>query len=733
MNRVMGFMGVLGIVVFAAQPSALEAASVYSVDLVAKAALASGPPIPPSGGGSGGGSVGGMTNQIVELAFTPEPGSGPFVEVFSRDNLIIGSWGVAANRLAVTGGVETIWADPASETAPTLFYIVNDTSKDSDGDGFTDLREILLKVGMGTNIFDRVDFDNDRMHDWYEIMLFGDLSQTGGQDFDGDGLDNEDEMMLLTSSVLWRSDPSLVDTDSDGTHDGIEAQFSFLDPLDRSDGDYDHDGLLNQKELELGTQIDGWDSDGDTLPDGIEEAWGTDPLVADDIQTDYDGDGLTLGEEYANGCDPYLSDTDSDGVGDGAEVAQGSYPASGSDGGNAPSTNDLATLVLTVGDWSGSRSEIYEMVVSGPSSTYRLRSGAPGVTTNATFRARKGESYSVVVHHVGSTQATPDYDYTAWVAVHSNTVAIIDDPGEMLGVYATSVTASDFNALNKTATVHVIKQEQVYTAFGDDTDSDLALLEGYLGELQASYDATEAVWCYTNLTRARVFDVHIVENQADFLAALETKEAYVSFDGHSNYGAGFAFNPYPTTLSGLVNVGETAAGVNWEGLASQLPYLYFSTNMISENPVNKVTDAGFWRYSNDAGVYQGINVPMVGPNPPNNVFTTVYGSGINSFHYLYQGEPYIILDVGANDMPSNLCYKWLLLSSCWSGTYYLDNFNQGTVFYSEAVCFGGRSYAKLFVQAVIEGKDKDWLKDSLTSVYVREEDADVSFNYQDNN
>lgn len=397
----------------------------------------SGPPAPGGGAGGGSGSGGGLTNQIVELAFTMPPGSGSYAEIFSCNNLIVGAWGVAVNRMAVTGSVEAVWADPASETAPAMFYIVNDASMDGDGDGYTDMREILLKTGTQTNVFDHVDYDHDGMHDWYEIMLFGNINQEGWQDFDGDGLDNEDEMELTTTNVTWLSDPSLYDTDGDGTHDGIESHqdYDFLDPLDPTDGDYDRDGIPNWQELQLGTEMGLWDTDGDTLSDGIELAWGTDPLIPQNMESDDDGDGLTLGDEYRHGTNPTSTDSDGDGTNDGAEVSQGSSPTNDSDDGEPPSTNDVVQLTLTVGDHSSSASEIYEMVLSGER-THRLHSGGHGNMASNTVTVKNGESYAVTLSHVGTSpqqllnHGAPDYDYTANIELVGNNVLKIDAEAE---------------------------------------------------------------------------------------------------------------------------------------------------------------------------------------------------------------------------------------------------------------------------------------------------------------
>ena len=103
--------------------------------------------------------------------------------------------------------------------------------------------------------------------------------------------------------------------------------------------DSDHDGLTNEREVELGTDPHNPDTDGDGLKDGEEVlTYYTNPLKVDtdgDHLTDYDevvkyhtnpikadtdGDGLNDGEEITRKTDPNNPDTDDDGLNDGDEV-----------------------------------------------------------------------------------------------------------------------------------------------------------------------------------------------------------------------------------------------------------------------------------------------------------------------------------------------------------------------------------------------------------------------------
>jgi hypothetical protein len=161
-------------------------------------------------------------------------------------------------------------------------------------------------------------------------------------DEDGDGLDAAQEAELNT-------DPALADTDEDGLTDGQEVNEVGTAPLAP---DSDGDGVLDGDEVAQGTDpLDGLattaeapaeevaapaeepvapaeepaaigDSDGDGLEDEIELSLGTD--LADG---DTDDDGALDGDEYyIHQTGTRNPDTDADGILDGDEVANGTNP-----------------------------------------------------------------------------------------------------------------------------------------------------------------------------------------------------------------------------------------------------------------------------------------------------------------------------------------------------------------------------------------------------------------------
>jgi hypothetical protein len=130
-------------------------------------------------------------------------------------------------------------------------------------------------------------------------------------DTDGDGLIDDVEKELGT-------DIGDRDTDGDGFNDLLEYNLrrSGFDPLDPQDADcrlaldrLDRDGdeLLDCEERFIGTSPELFDTDSDGLPDTIEQRTGTNAVWADH-QVDYDYDGSINGSEVAWHTNPLIND-----------------------------------------------------------------------------------------------------------------------------------------------------------------------------------------------------------------------------------------------------------------------------------------------------------------------------------------------------------------------------------------------------------------------------------------
>jgi outer membrane protein OmpA-like peptidoglycan-associated protein len=131
---------------------------------------------------------------------------------------------------------------------------------------------------------------------------------SGRRDDDGDGLSTEFELQIGT-------DPNNADTDGDGLSDGQEYNKYKTDPKNAdTDGDELKDGVeVND------TKTDPLDKDTDK--DGLTDGGEIIKYKTDALNKDTDKDGLTDGDEVTKiKTDPLKEDTDGDGLNDGEEV-----------------------------------------------------------------------------------------------------------------------------------------------------------------------------------------------------------------------------------------------------------------------------------------------------------------------------------------------------------------------------------------------------------------------------
>ncbi|GAB5552916.1 MAG: hypothetical protein Sapg2KO_25070 [Saprospiraceae bacterium] len=200
---------------------------------------------------------------------------------------------------------------------------------DSDGDGVPN----PIEIAENTNPNDGssfVDSDNDGTADYEEIE---DNYPTSDADDDGvvDGIETNTNPYADADGDLI---PAYLDDDDNdpnvGNVDGIVE-----DPFDDDDNDI------------ADFQESGNDSDGDGVPNGVEQAEGTNPNDSNDFQ-DTDKDGTPDFVEVADGPYP-AGDADNDGVSDGDESPSDPYadadldgvPAYLDDNDNNPLTGDF--------------------------------------------------------------------------------------------------------------------------------------------------------------------------------------------------------------------------------------------------------------------------------------------------------------------------------------------------------------------------------------------------------
>ncbi|SFL53606.1 IclR helix-turn-helix domain-containing protein [Halogranum rubrum] len=205
--------------------------------------------------------------------------------------------------------------------------------------------EVSLSV-LATESFNSNSMPVNRSKTVYVIQKQG--------DFDGDRLSNQAEVRAGT-------DINGTDTDGDTLRDGDEVQIYNTSP---TKSDTDGDGLSDSTEVGSSARSNATvaDTDGDGLLDGKEVELGTNPAVADT-----DGDGLSDGEEvHTYDTDPTEVDTDGDGIPDDEEIMVGTTPNDGeadSDNDGVPDNEEAeagtnASLADSDGDFLSDKTEL---------------------------------------------------------------------------------------------------------------------------------------------------------------------------------------------------------------------------------------------------------------------------------------------------------------------------------------------------------------------------------------
>jgi len=268
---------------------------------------------------------------------------------------------------------------------------------------------------------------------------------------------------------------------------------------------------------------------------------------------------------------------------------------------------------------------------------------------------------------------------------------------------------------------------KIYIAAGDPivgTGASYGNLRDYLDGKGATPDDAGGYIYVDPDTKVR-YEIHLIMNEANFSGALQTNNAYIAFQGHSNYGIGYAWQNPLATIPDFFNVGGSFAAVptRWLQASHTNPAIRDKDIATQPRPKNYNTDLGFERFPNVVGDFEAQYILHVGINSE---FPKIYGNGQNRFHYYAkegnQDERIIVRSryTGCDDVPKKkMKYKWLLLDSCNSGPYYGDSFKQGTVFYAENLGAIPNDALKLFVEAIIEGHDEKWLKEALNGMDVQ--------------
>ena len=135
-------------------------------------------------------------------------------------------------------------------------------------------------------------------------------------DTDADGVSDQNEKRLASTSQITQLNWNQPDSNNDGYSDLIDvvARLFGLNLLQvprcmNIGQDTDLDLLTDCEEDLLATSQDNFDTDLDGVPDGLEVRWGLNPLERYDANLDPDGDSLPSVEELRAGTSPVVFNT----------------------------------------------------------------------------------------------------------------------------------------------------------------------------------------------------------------------------------------------------------------------------------------------------------------------------------------------------------------------------------------------------------------------------------------
>ncbi len=197
--------------------------------------------------------------------------------------------------------------------------------------------------------------------------------------------------------------------------------------------------------------------------------------------------------------------------------------------------------------------------------------------------------------------------------------------------------------------------------------------------------------------------IYMERTGKNFSRGLATPGAVVIYAGHSNYGLGGMFSDLPDgseipeveTIQDIHNFGTEGVALNLEYLQTTQAYpnLHLSQSDFAQAPQNYLVPIlKEERFPNDNGVGPGDTFSL-------------FGSGEYAYHYTLEHTTYAIVNGGADDIPApeDQAYDVLLLKSCHSGRYYIEQFMRGVFFYTDDNVYAEKEIATvdLFVKHII--------------------------------
>jgi hypothetical protein len=259
----------------------------------------------------------------------------------------------------------------------------------------------------------------------------------------------------------------------------------------------------------------------------------------------------------------------------------------------------------------------------------------------------------------------------------------------------------------------------------------------------AAWDEDGGAWVYVNQTLNKEFAIHIIQDQQSLKEALQTEDAHVLFQGHSNYGLGPVFattgeiedqyidDVYYIDDPKILNISSKWISVvvseiqtdhtfpDWlpifqDGTSGVMPftfndprgnppYNYYISYSIPGDPnLYKVESANFGAIQRfpDSGkpAWFSADGRAPDPNDPNESVYYIVNTTPNATTHFRRKT--IVFRKDLEIPKANMKYSRLIYDSCSSGNYFLDTFNRGVAFYtlSTSDMLGFNAYLKAYME-----------------------------------
>ncbi|MEZ0227935.1 MAG: hypothetical protein ACAI25_04870 [Planctomycetota bacterium] len=221
--------------------------------------------------------------------------------------------------------------------------------------------------------------------------------------------------------------------------------------------------------------------------------------------------------------------------------------------------------------------------------------------------------------------------------------------------------------------------------------------------------------------KPQAWAVYIWNTEKGAKIALSTAGSVIAYDGHSNFGLGYAFETHFSRVSQFMNIADAQVPVNWAYLRDH-----------QDHPTLLFEDSEYGDDTSTASFSDPVAIDRYVKGTNDDYYTRRWpagGHGGGTRYPLVRGKDYkwddhhylldndasnarIVVKAGARDMPAK---RWsrLFLNSCYAGPYYYDSFGgRGTLFFTHDEASSPQT-SKIFIASCIDGKSNESTLDAL--------------------